>query len=181
MSYLKLGLCSVLVFIAIASVALAANRSESYFYDGAGRLVEVHYSDGSSIRYSYDANGNRLLRDSSSSTPGPFPVEPAVTLTKSGADLLITYPIVSCNAPDHVVLFGAIGDFSTVIGAECSVGDSGTALVTAPAGSVWFLVAGVEGARYSGVGSSSDGVPRTPSGAGAVCAGIVQDTTGVCP
>ena len=37
-----------------------AAASETYSYDDAGRLTQVSYGDGSSIGYSYDANGNIL-------------------------------------------------------------------------------------------------------------------------
>ena len=33
---------------------------ETYSYDSAGRLLQVSYGDGPSIKYSYDANGNIL-------------------------------------------------------------------------------------------------------------------------
>ena len=33
---------------------------ETYTYDSAGRLTQVTYGDGSSIRYFYDKNGNIL-------------------------------------------------------------------------------------------------------------------------
>jgi YD repeat-containing protein len=49
---------SALVLL-VCSTDLAA---ESYQYDAAGRLVVVTYDDGVEIRYTYDANGNRLSR-----------------------------------------------------------------------------------------------------------------------
>ncbi len=39
-----------------------ASHAENYTYDVTGRLTGVAYADGSSIAYSYDANGNRLSR-----------------------------------------------------------------------------------------------------------------------
>lgn len=42
--------------------AVAAAEAQTYTYDEAGRLAEVLYSDGSTIRYAYDKNGNLLER-----------------------------------------------------------------------------------------------------------------------
>jgi YD repeat-containing protein len=57
----------VLVVISILSVgaskienASAANGSVAYTYDALGRLTMVSYDTGVCIRYTYDANGNRL-------------------------------------------------------------------------------------------------------------------------
>ena len=41
-------------------VAALATSQETYSYDRAGRLIEVHYPNGSIVRYSYDKAGNRL-------------------------------------------------------------------------------------------------------------------------
>jgi YD repeat-containing protein len=51
----RVGAIALLVF----SAGLAA---ESYQYDTAGRLIVVTYDDGSEIRFTFDANGNRLSR-----------------------------------------------------------------------------------------------------------------------
>lgn len=47
------------LFLIAFSAGLCA---ESYQYDAAGRLVVVTYDDGAEIRFTYDANGNRLSR-----------------------------------------------------------------------------------------------------------------------
>ncbi len=44
----------------LATTTTAA--AQSYTYDEAGRLAGVSYADGSTITYSYDANGNLLER-----------------------------------------------------------------------------------------------------------------------
>ncbi|MGE3801094.1 MAG: FlgD immunoglobulin-like domain containing protein [Candidatus Kapaibacterium sp.] len=48
--------------IVLAALAVAAAEAQTYTYDDAGRLTEARYSDGSTIRYAYDKNGNLLER-----------------------------------------------------------------------------------------------------------------------
>ena len=87
----------------------------------------------------------------------------------------------ACNAPDHVLLYGDLGDFTAVTAADCSIGNSGSAISTPPAGDVWFLVAGSEAWRYSSVGQSSAG-ERTLSGVESECPSLTeQDLSATCP
>ena len=61
------GILGLLVLLAVvASIAWAVNTNRpattiSYDYDGAGRLTQATYDDGS-IAYEYDNNGNLLER-----------------------------------------------------------------------------------------------------------------------
>jgi hypothetical protein len=99
---------------------------------------------------------------------------------KSGTDLEISYDI-SCNAPDHALFFGNLGDFSTVTAADCSIGSSGSAISTPPAGDIWFLVAGRDAWRYSSVGESSTG-ERSLTGVEPQCPSLTeQDLSAACP
>ncbi|QID19929.1 RHS repeat protein [Nitrogeniibacter mangrovi] len=43
----------------MASTAGAFAGDATYSYDTLGRLVQVVYSDGTTVTYSYDAAGNR--------------------------------------------------------------------------------------------------------------------------
>ena len=112
---------------------------------------------------------------------GNAPNPTSLTLVmKNGADLEIGYDL-ACNASDHTVFFGNLGDFTTVTAADCSIGNSGLATSTPPAGNVWFLVAGRESTRYSSVGQSTGGT-RTPSGVESQCPLLtVQDLGATCP
>ena len=116
--------------------------------------------------------------------PVPSPTTPTMTVAKNGADpsqLDITYDTATCNASDHSLFFGAAGDFSTVTDASCSVGGSGSVTVTPPAGDVWLLLAGREGARYSSAGQSTAG-ERALAGIGIECPALLsQDLSGTCP
>ena len=60
---------AVTVFV-LALILAEPARTESYSYDVAGRLTGVTYDDGSSIAYTYDANGNLLtIAKTASNTP----------------------------------------------------------------------------------------------------------------
>lgn len=52
--------CGVLLGLAMAHPAQAANGSVAYTYDALGRLLTASYDTGVCIAYTYDANGNRL-------------------------------------------------------------------------------------------------------------------------
>ena len=104
----------------------------------------------------------------------------SILAMKSGTDLEISYDI-ACNANDHALLFGNLGDFTTVTAADCSIGNSGSATSTPPAGDLWFLVAGRASGRYSGVGQSTAG-ERSLSGVESHCPMLtVQDLSATCP
>jgi YD repeat-containing protein len=47
-------------FAALCIVFSSYCHAETYSYDTIGRLIAVTYTDGTSISYSYDKNGNRL-------------------------------------------------------------------------------------------------------------------------
>jgi beta-glucanase (GH16 family) len=104
----------------------------------------------------------------------------SITAAHNGTSIDVFYD-VTCNASDHTLLFGALGDFTTVTAADCSIGDSGMATSSPPAGDVWFLVAGNEVQRYSSVGQATTG-ERLLAGVGAQCPTLTaQDVTATCP
>jgi YD repeat-containing protein len=54
-----------------------SNGAETYAHDAQGRLTDAAYTDGSSIHYSYDANGNLLSIVSTGPITGVGPKPPA--------------------------------------------------------------------------------------------------------
>lgn len=48
----------ILAFVLVFAVARI--EAETYSYDSLGHLTRIAYPDGTSIDYTYDANGNRL-------------------------------------------------------------------------------------------------------------------------
>ncbi|MBV9550677.1 MAG: RHS repeat protein [Alphaproteobacteria bacterium] len=45
--------------IALLIALPSAARADTYIYDSQGRLIEVDYTAGGSVTYTYDAAGNR--------------------------------------------------------------------------------------------------------------------------
>jgi hypothetical protein len=114
----------------------------------------------------------------------PVPIAPRLTVapsTTAPGSLVFRYDASGCNAADHVLIVGELGDFRTATTVVCSIGRDGTYTVTPPAGDLWFLIAGVEGAAYSSLGQATTG-ERFVSGVPEACATIVsQNTTAICP
>lgn len=114
----------------------------------------------------------------------PVPIPPTLTVARpSGAPeaLEIHYDVAHCNAADHLLAMGAVGDFQTATSVICSIGSTGSYTFAPPPGDIWFLVAGVEGSAYSSLGQSTTG-ERTVSGIPAACATITaQNTVAICP
>lgn len=62
---IRLGLAVVCL-----AAALPARAGETYAHDARGRLTDATYTDGSSVHYTYDANGNLLSIVSSGAAGG---------------------------------------------------------------------------------------------------------------
>ncbi len=114
----------------------------------------------------------------------PVPIPPSMTVAHSDATpgaLVFHYDVSTCNAADHAMIIGNLGDFQTATSVICSIGSSGAYTVTPPSGDSWFLIAGVEGTAYSSLGQASAG-ERIVSGVPDACATIIsQNTVAICP
>jgi formate-dependent nitrite reductase cytochrome c552 subunit len=112
----------------------------------------------------------------------PVPIPPTMTVTPAPADALtIHYDTAACNAADHALIIGRIGDFGTATSVVCSIGRTGSYTVPMPPGDAWFLVAGVEAGAYSSLGQGPNG-ERIVNGIPAACPAITtQKTTAICP
>jgi YD repeat-containing protein len=101
-------LCAASVRLGLAvlwlAVAVPARGGETYAHDAQGRLTDATYTDGSTIHYTFDANGNILSIVSSGSTigvgPSPgtfaFALGP-VTPNPGAADRGITFSIATAG------------------------------------------------------------------------------------
>ncbi|HET9482194.1 MAG TPA: ammonia-forming cytochrome c nitrite reductase subunit c552 [Candidatus Polarisedimenticolia bacterium] len=127
------------------------------------------------------------LQRSTSAQPAsrfPVPVPPTIAVVPSGpvpGELVLSYDIASCNAADHMLVIGSLGDFRTATSAVCSIGSSGSFTIASSPDNVWFLIAGVEDATYSSLGQSTSG-ERIVNGIASVCPALTaQELTGICP
>ena len=114
----------------------------------------------------------------------PVPIPPSLTVTTSGGppeELVITYDVSACNAADHMLIIGHLGNYQTATSAVCSIGRTGSYTLAPFSGGAWFLIAGVEGASYSSLGQASTG-ERVVNGVPVVCpANGSQNSTAICP
>ena len=114
----------------------------------------------------------------------PVPIPPTMTVAPSATvpgGLEISYDNSSCNAADHVLVIGNIGDFQTATSARCSIGSTGAYIVTSLPDNVWFVIAGVENGMYSSLGSATPG-ERVVNGITSICPALTaQELTAICP
>lgn len=69
--FLRKGVLAVFLCLLLAAPGLAGTAQ--YTYDNLNRLVQVQYDDGTIIQYTYDAAGNRLVKEVTPPPPPPPP------------------------------------------------------------------------------------------------------------
>jgi len=84
-SWLKCLVWAALFGILLATPALAGTAQ--YTYDSLNRLTQVQFDDGTTIRYAYDAAGNRLSRQVTPSAPAQ--TQPPASGQSSGSTATI--------------------------------------------------------------------------------------------
>jgi YD repeat-containing protein len=60
----------LLAFVALVALAAGAARAQTFTYDAAGRMTQVTYEDGTTVSYTYDANGNATEAKTTAQPPG---------------------------------------------------------------------------------------------------------------
>jgi hypothetical protein len=103
----------------------------------------------------------------------------------SGTTIDVTWDVATCSSADHHILYGDLQDVATaaVTGASCDLGVTGAASWTGvPAGDLWFVVVGDDGAATEGSwGTDSAGAQRGSGAASGQCGMTARDNSGVCP
>jgi hypothetical protein len=110
----------------------------------------------------------------------------ATKLSATGDQIRVEWDAVTCKSSDYHLLFGSIGDVSTLqlSGAECNIGFSGTfAWTSLPAGSLFFLVVGTDdtGVYESSWGSDDAGGERHGTEASFQCGVTTKVVSSGCP
>jgi hypothetical protein len=121
--------------------------------------------------------------------PGPPPIPDGasvpgtpLTVSTSGADLVLNWDATECPPAGVNVYWGNLGDFTTFTGGFCGLASNGMTTVALP-DDVWFVVAGTDGAGTDGSWSREPlGNELNYSGATAACPAITAHVTNnSCP
>jgi hypothetical protein len=93
--------------------------------------------------------------------------------------------VATCASTDHELLYGDLATVASyaLAGSVCGVGTTGsTTWSGVPAGDLWFLVTGVDGAgTEASWGSDSAGNPRNGAGASGECGNSIRNNAASCP
>jgi subtilisin-like proprotein convertase family protein len=101
-----------------------------------------------------------------------------------GSTINLTWDVATCSSSDHHVLYGNLANVasSTVSGAACDIGTSGTATWSGvPAGSLWFVIAGDDNATTEGSWGTTSSGERGGAAASGRCGVTTRDNGATCP
>jgi hypothetical protein len=165
-------------------------------YANAGFRVRFNYQGANSDKW-FSVDNVRVVVDiynacATSSGPAPAPDGAAGTAplradraTLAGDAIDVTWDVSSCVAADYNLIYGNLADLSgyAVSGSACGIGTSGAyAWSSVPAGDLFFLVVGTDGA---GVESSwgHDGLATERNGMAPsfTCSTVTKDISSSCP
>ncbi len=98
--------------------------------------------------------------------------------------LSVNWDVVTCASPDHEILYGdlaGVGSYA-VAGAVCGLGTSGSVNWSGvPAGDLWFLVTGVDGAGTEATWGDATGGPRSGTAPSGQCGNAARTNATSCP
>lgn len=188
------------------NVCASTGNAETYFSDiattyatytaslanWAGGAVKVRFHLSGDLIY---PGGNWWIDDvqitkaftagaCTTSAAGPPPVPDGSSVpgqplgvTRSGANLQLTWDAALCPAAAVNVYWGVLGSFGAFAGGVCDLPDTGSATVALP-DNVWFLVVSTDGGSTDGSWSRGGlGNELTYTGASAVCPAITRHVT----
>jgi hypothetical protein len=157
-----------------------------------GFMVRFDYQDASLDNY-FSVDDVIVITDVMSvcatEAVGPLPIAAgSLTVGRPAAastTVDVAWNAAGCPTADYDLLFGDLNDVAsyTLLGADCSIGTSGSYSWTGvPGGNLYFLLVGTDGAgtesswgRLSGYGE------RNGSAASNQCGNSAKDVSGVCP
>jgi hypothetical protein len=162
-------------------VVVGVNGSNEGSYGVDGDYLERPSDFGALCGYVQELGGTCLPE---ANAPGAVPDGNHVAgsqMTVSDGDLpgeIVIDWQPTCDAHDHAIYFGSMGNYSSYIDAACDAGISGSWSVIPPGGNVFWVVVGVNGLMEGSYGVDS-GLNERPDDGGAFC-GYVQDLGATC-
>jgi hypothetical protein len=102
----------------------------------------------------------------------------------AGTTINLAWDVATCSSSNHHVLYGSLASVasSTVGGAACNLGTSGSAAWTGvPGGNLWYVVVGDNDATTEGSWGTITGGQRGGTSASGRCGMTARDNTGTCP
>ena len=122
-----------------------------------------------------------------SSAPPPIPDGASVPgqpieVTRSGADVLVTWDASQCPAAGVNIYYGQLGDYTTFTGGVCGLAPTGSATISVP-DNVWLLVTATNGVDTDGSWARDlSGAERNYAGAQSACPAIIHHApASTCP
>jgi len=112
---------------------------------------------------------------------------PVAQMSASRVDdttLSVNWDVATCTSPDHEILYGDLANVGSYAlgGAVCGLGTSGTATWSGvPAGDLWFLVVGVDGAGTEATWGDATAGPRNGSVVSGQCGNTARTNGTSCP
>jgi hypothetical protein len=157
-----------------------------------GDAITATYVDGSdgaggvNVVHSTGATGACALAGAKPVADGSFGTAmKGSRADASGATIDLTWDVSTCSSTNHHVIYGDLASVAstTVNGAACNLGTSGNASWSGvPAGDLWFVVVGDDGASTEGSwGTDGAGAQRGGTVASGQCGIGTRDNSGVCP
>ncbi len=132
-------------FLALTILLVNDVRSVSYYYDDAGRLIQIAYEEGNGVVYRYDDNDNLL-----SQTSVAVPAAPQNLIVSESPEVGITVQWESSTGTEEYFIYRRLESRSAWIN-----------IATVPQGTLAFLdVSAVAGSKYMYrvVGSGTEGL-----------------------
>ena len=118
-----------------------------------------------------------------SAAPLPRPV-PAMTASRVDAGTIAVGWDASCASPGQEILYGGLSGLPgyALAGAVCGLGTSGAFTWTGvPAGNLWFVVTGVNGAGTEASWGPATSGERNGALASGHCGNTARSNAGSCP
>ena len=101
-----------------------------------------------------------------------------------GTSISLTWDVTTCSSTDHEVIYGNLASLAsyTVAGGYCGLGTSGSATWSGvPAGDLWFVVVGTDGAGTEGTWGNATSGPIGGTSASGQCGNSARNNGGTCP